>query len=81
MNFPFFKRKKYNVSTLPDVSRINLPLFFREFETIFLLKMAEMDIANSEQSKNRRVNAVINHTKDFALESVKEAIAIAYRPK
>ena len=81
MRFPFFQRKKYNVSTLPDISRINLPLFFREFESIFLLKMSELDIANSEQSKNRRVNDVINHTKEFALASVKEAIELAYRPK
>lgn len=81
MKFPFFKRKKYNVSTLPDISKINLPLFFREFESILLLKMSELDLAHSEQSKNRRVNEVINNTKDFALASVKEAIEAAYRPK
>lgn len=79
--FSFFKRKRYNTSTLPDISRINLNLFFREFESIFLLKLSNLDIKNAELSKENRVASVINKSKDLALEAVKEAVAVAYRPK
>jgi hypothetical protein len=79
--FNFFKRKRYNVSTLPDISRINLNLFFREFESILLLKLSDLDIKNADSPKELRVAAIINQAKDLALAAVKESVEIAYRPK
>lgn len=79
--FSFFKRKRYNVTTLPDISRINLNLFFREFESILLLKLSDLDIKNAGLPREQRVAAIINASKDLALASVKEAIIVAYRPK
>lgn len=79
--FSFFKRKKYNITTLPDISRINLNLLFREFESILLLKLSNLDIKNADLPKDQRVAAIINVSKDLALASIKEAVTIAYRPK
>ena len=81
MNFNFFRRKRYNISTLPDISRINLNLFFREFESNLLTRMSELDLANHTAGLNNRVAAVINHAKEIAMSSATEAITQAYRPK
>jgi hypothetical protein len=81
MNFNIFKRKKYNSTTLPDISRINLNKFYQEFENKLLRKMAQADLNNTSYGQPYRVADVIQKSKNIALESAREAMVLAYRPK
>lgn len=81
MKFPFLVHRRYNTTTLPDIGRVNLALFMREFDFKYVNNLGQSILTGFPEVDATTKARILDAARIAASRAIEDALLLAYRPK